>query len=302
MPEEIQKTRVVYFHKNCADGVAAAGVCFLAFGNYAEYIPIDYYDKPDFAVCEEKEVYFVDFFPSKQMWIGLFESLPNEIFVLDHHRAAKELFGKLCHENFFSEAQIPRIIFVDNMSGAKLAQTLLFPGKVNHVIENISDADLFTHELEKSAEISLAMRYLAGNYPEVAASMIDYKAGFPEHLFQAGMGIKHCLMEQENIVKQQAHEISIFGKKGLIVNAVNNLFKTNVGHLLSKQSGTFGAVYDIFKNTEGKFVAKISFRGNHETEFKVLEIAEQLGGGGHDYAASAVVPLEDLILILESKM
>ena len=89
----------------------------------------------------------------------------------------------------------------------------------------------------------------------------------------------NCAIEYSYMASCIKHD---FINKGLAVNATEQ-YASEVGNILAKQSGTYGAVW-TYKGA-GKY--KVSLRS--VKEFDVLLIAKLYGGGGHKNAAGFYV-------------
>lgn len=309
---DTEKTTVVFFHKDCADGVTGAAVCLSVFGDAAEYIPITYGDIPNYSeLCLNKYVIFVDFCPETSVQLLTICAVADRVAIFDHHETAINRFKVWEEFPELAEHQIAGKLltfFNKTMSGAKLAAKYLLQ-QIPPIVELISDADLFTFNEAGSRNTSIAVRYICGNDPMLVLPMLTKKSSELNYMYFAGFGIASAFKEQERIIEENAIEISLQETKGWIVNATNNIHKTVLGNILAKRNDTFGIVYDITER-EGKLLAKCSIRGQkpYENEigksegFSVLKIAENFGGGGHEYAASFNLNLTDLEKLLCSEL
>lgn len=134
---------IVLFHKHCLDGRAAAWALFQRFGSNADYIAIGHngdgqkaIEKALEATNEEKDVYIVDYTPSKEAIIQLLEK-SKSVTIADHHVAAKEKTSGIASEKL-------TVFFDPNESGASLTWKTL----VENYIEKREDP-WFLEEVRK---------------------------------------------------------------------------------------------------------------------------------------------------------
>jgi oligoribonuclease NrnB/cAMP/cGMP phosphodiesterase (DHH superfamily) len=144
------KTYVLY-HGNCPDGFGAALAAWMKFGQDAEYIPVSY-GKPMPAMDSFSRVYILDFSYKRQELIELKERM-FAVRVLDHHHTAEQELKGL----EFAQFDMTR-------SGAVMAWRHFHPDIHTPLFFSyLEDRDLWRFKLEKSREVSCALR----SYPYV---------------------------------------------------------------------------------------------------------------------------------------
>lgn len=149
-------TNYVLYHGNCPDGFGAAFAAWLRFDKNAEYIPVSYGKPvPDMITGDETAVYIVDFsYPTKV--IDHLVTSHGKVVVLDHHHTAKCELESLMRE-YNSDPYLIR--FDLNKSGAVLAWEYFHRNLgVPEFFLYLQDRDLWEFKLDKSREVSMALR------------------------------------------------------------------------------------------------------------------------------------------------
>lgn len=274
---------IIIYHDHCNDGFGAAFIAhqhLVADGHEVTMFPFNYGDMllTDEA-SHEATLHILDFSFPPSVMLALC-TVYKEVVWLDHHKTAIDAWfdsGVVCPQNLY-------YWLTDNHSGtmlawlhyeAKLAPTLKEAlESAPHWIKLIDDRDrwVFQYPETKAFHAGLGLMPRDVKHWEVLASQkaVDLIVN------NGGAILSYQKMLYEQLM-ETAHEITIDGIKGLAAN-IPGQFASDVGHLLCKKSGTFGATY----HSNGKGY-KFSIRS--EGDFDVAAIAKAFGGGGHRNAA-----------------
>ena len=132
----------VLYHANCTDGAGAALAAFIAMGDTAEYIPVQYgYPPPMYGPSDI--IYIVDFSYPRSVLMDMADRV-SMVVVLDHHKTAKADLEGLEHDNM-------KVFFDMNKSGAVLTWEYFHPDRPTPLLFNhIQDRDLWKFERQGS--------------------------------------------------------------------------------------------------------------------------------------------------------
>ena len=294
--QEPCKTNLVLYHgNNCPDGFAAATVLYMALGDTADYIAINYGDGlPD---VRGKEVYLVDFaFVNEQL--HLMHDLNNKAknwVLIDHHATAiKQLQSELSPE------MLSHCVFDTTRCGAMLTWRTVFPKTEPPLfLHYIQDADLYQNKLQGSKEVTTALvHWLNFDFNGWVALMRYSNDSSFNNLKWAGDIIITALKKQFEQALAAQHPIWLMNHSGLAVNADVLTFKTELGNALAQKSMTFGCVYQQIGNKWKLSLRSLNdlqdTKGQPAISCNVKKIAESFGGGGHDTAASFYLTNEQM--------
>lgn len=303
---------LVIYHADCTDGYGAAFAAFMALGDEAEYVPMNYapqYSTLDLAnMTLDRDVYILDFsFPREAMQY-IFAHAKRVVW-LDHHKTAFEMWcekyekGMRVHQNI-GNPDVHELILDDNKSGALLAWEWFHGRKdVPLLIQHIDDRDRWVWALDGSAEIHAALGAMQPwsfvQWKAFITQNDEYDKSPREKLYQLKQQGTAILRAQKQHVEQmakQARKCEIPYSEvptpkpvaiGLAVNA--SLHQSEVGHELANASGTFCLVwYLVDDNT-----VRCSLRSNGD--YDVSAIARAFGGGGHRNAAGFETDVQTLM-------
>ncbi|HNG55595.1 MAG TPA: DHHA1 domain-containing protein [Nitrospira sp.] len=292
---------LVIYHANCTDGFGAAFSAWLALGDEAEYVPMNYnsINPADLAdLTDDREVYILDFSLPRVQMESVFR-LAKRVVWLDHHKTAFEMWrGKykkgMIHQSGEFDKQL--ILLNDNKSGALLAWEYFHPNtEVPMLIQHIDDRDRWQWKLRCSAEIHAALGSMQPWSFEQWEELIQ-----PEHYGSLCTEGAAILRAQDQTVQQiVGHARKSYIEHphggdndwvfvtGLAVNSP--VHQSEVGHELANQSGTFGLAWYLAEDN----TVRCSFRSNGD--YDVSAIARVFGGGGHRNAAGCEVSIETLL-------
>jgi len=273
------KAKVIY-HANCVDGFGAAWAFHklseLLYPGGVEYAPMSYGQEliPDEQGAENIDLYILDFSFGRQT-LELCSDHYSSVTVLDHHKTAQDALTGWAHGRKNLE-----IIFDMGRSGAGITWDYLAirPQGRPRLIDYIEDRDIWIWNLEFSAEVNALIGFAHKSF-EAYTAMDDVL----RTNFQAAVDSGAMLLEQQkrhcnSIISSTRREITIGDKQGLVCNCPGQ-FASDVGNVLAKQSGTFGATYFTDLNGDVKF--SLRSIGDYDVE----KIAREYGGGGHKNAA-----------------
>lgn len=298
----MKNNTLVFYHANCIDGFTAAAVAFLALGfpkSAAKFVPVKYEEReqiieqylPLLKSKEFQNVYILDFSFSYKDTLLLNEH--SEAFVwLDHHQTALDMWAgegsKEAVDGFYDySAGSKRIILNRNKCGAMLAWDYFMPSHLEcpELIKIVNDYDLWQFKLPQTKGVIAALELelpkarfelwqgYFNNWPMIRhTSMIS-------ELLDVGAYIQAAKEAQiKLLIESTKRKCVIDGLEGLICN-LPKLFASEVGAILAKESGTFGATY----YTDDKGITCFSLRS--VGDFDVAQIAQKFGGGGHKNSA-----------------
>lgn len=267
----------IIYHDPCLDGFGAAFAAWLIYGDSATYHPTTYGCPPPDVTG--KDVVIVDFsYPPEQ--VRAMEQQANTLVLLDHHKtSAKDFHGYKCMCG-------NKVHFDMEKSGARLAWEYFHPGKcIPPLINLIEDRDLWNWKYEDTKFFNAALQNTPKDFHVwkgiLEFSSHDYKDFIKQGRAQSGQWDTLC-----QTLLRHAMPVEIDGIAGLMLNAPYE-FATDLGNLLSKQSGTFGLIYGF---EPGRIKASL----RSQAPFDVSNIASRFGGGGHAQACGLSLTLEQV--------
>ena len=294
---------LVIYHDNCTDGFGAAFSAWLALGDEAEYVPMNYnsINPADLAdLTDDREVYILDFSLPRVQMESVFR-LAKRVVWLDHHKTAFEMWCSKAPDLFFTihkEADDQKHIVLDDCkSGALLAWEYFHPDtEVPMLIKHIDDRDRWQFKLDGSKELHAA---LASYRPW---SFKRWNQLYEDEAWTYGMlkaeGAAILRAQDQTVQQIVGHARKSYIEHphggdndwvfvtGLAVNSP--VHQSEVGHELANQSGTFGLAWYLAEDN----TVRCSFRSNGD--YDVSAIAKAFGGGGHRNAAGCTVSLDTL--------
>ena len=268
---------IVFYHKNCQDGLASAWVAWKKFKNKAEYIALNYQDPFDYNV-KGKKIYFLDVIPNRKILEKLKKS-GCEIVIIDHHLSAKKNLDLASPGSFIIRLDMRR-------SAAVLTWKYFFPGKkIPKILLYVEDMDLWNNKKRFSREIvaSISLSDFDSKKWDKLVDDIEDSKKRKKYILTGKEIVKH---EDEMIkeIVQKAKKIKMGKIKTLIVNS--SVLISQIGSVLIKQLPPMAIIW-----FEAGDVKRISLRSNGKVD--VSKIAEKYGGGGHKCAAGFAIKTED---------
>jgi oligoribonuclease NrnB/cAMP/cGMP phosphodiesterase (DHH superfamily) len=240
------------------------------------YSPMNYGEEirtPEVFPWHETDLYILDFsFPAHVL--STLAVKYNSITLIDHHKTAIE---QLTDANLGSNVNI---ILNSEYSGAYLAWRHFNPYEgVPLLIQYIQDRDLWKFSLPFSKEITsyiYSFPFTFVDYNRLSVTPLDEMKEHGATILRVNQ--RHC----ESIVAASTRKFNLIGHEGLVCNCPGQ-FASDVGNILAKRTGTFGATYYAAENGAHKF----SLRS--VGDFDVSKLAAEFGGGGHKNAAGFVL-------------
>jgi uncharacterized protein len=279
-------TKIGIYHKNCADGVAAAAVLLRKFPDIKLFSLTHSHTEDEVAhihkiAGEDNEIYFVDFA------VGIEEFLDkgHKITVLDHHIGVRERVEKPAKEN-----EKLTYIFDNDKSGASLAWSYFFGDeKMPEIIKYVEDSDLWTKKYEDTKYVT---SFLSTN-ADTPEKMLEFiENGNIEEIKEKGKIIADYSDVQINRIIENAESINL--KIGKLVAPAYNLtsgeYSSVIGNKLSVLHNKTAIMFSIKSNS-----VKFSLRSIDGQEPNALGFAKMLGGDGHENSAGAEIPLKDFL-------
>ena len=296
------KTLVVY-HKNCADGMAAAWAAYTYFGDTAEYLAMNYND-PRVLLSPESELSFPAELKDRDVYILDFSFKPDihsaivaeaaEVVWLDHHKTAFEDRGLDPAKAYEQRTGRDVCVLDPHMSGCLIAWNFFHPESAPpFALRLIDDRDRWVWQYgadTRNFATALRSKPLTIERIEEAVyavySLIEQGAAM-NTLFDQQLDDITCKPVRLELRATSTQDLTGLSWVGLAVNCTPQ-FASEAGNKLADKSGTFGATWCAGDN--GKIFFSLRSIGNYD----VSEIARFYGGGGHKNAAGFNTPFRCL--------
>ena len=281
-PEKTEANPLVIYHGHCADGFAAALAAWLFFEGRGEYLGLGHgkvQQVSELPPLEGRPVYILDFSFSAEILQGI-DDVASKLVMLDHHKSAADKLGTF-------QCRCGIVHFDMTQSGAKLAWRF-FQGDqpMPDLVRFVEDRDIWVWQYPESAAFLAALDMEPFEFPrwaEIAAFSAEQSAAFRER----GGAMNEKFMSLCHDIARNAAPITFNGEAGLMVNCPG-AFSSEVGDLLSTQSGTFALLWNCSKDS----IVKGSLRSVRS--YNVIPLAESMGGGGHAQACGFKMGIERL--------
>lgn len=269
---------VVFYHKDCADGFAAATVAYMVLGDDTTFVPVQYGDEvPD---VTGKVVYMVDFSVPPET-LTTMAATAKRITIIDHHKSAIEKYDG------YAKPDNVNLELNEERSGAWLAHQYFFPDDiVPDIIRLIDDRDRWQFRLDGSKDLNRVLfARRPWNFAQWAEWIVD-DMWLPE-LVDEGRALTRAFNADLKSVLESAIPCTILGHRGLALNA-NAMFSSEAGHMMAEASETFGLVWRV--GASGAVYCSLRSSGDYD----VATIAQLFGGGGHRNAAGFETDLDTI--------
>ena len=295
------KTLVVY-HKNCADGMAAAWAAYTYFGDTAEYLAMNYNDPA--VKLENDSLTFPVPLSGRRVFILDFSFKPSihaaivaetaEVVWLDHHKTAFEDRGLDPAKAYEQRTGRDVCVLDPSMSGCLIAWNFFHPESAPpFALRLIDDRDRWVWQYgadTRNFATALRSKPLSLDSIEQAVDNVD-------KLIEHGAAM-NTLFDQQladitakpvrlELRATSTQDLTGLSWEGLAANCTPQ-FASEAGNKLAEKSGTFGATWCAGDN--GKIFFSLRSIGNYD----VSEIARFYGGGGHKNAAGFNTPFRCL--------
>jgi oligoribonuclease NrnB/cAMP/cGMP phosphodiesterase (DHH superfamily) len=289
---------IIFYHYPCPDGTAAALAAFLKFGDAAEYRPINYGQGFEAPGLKDRDVYFLDFAPTRDEIFSLV-GVCKTVTILDHHKTAEKNLEFLSFPNL-------QIVFDQTKSGAMLSHEFFNPEtaamqnnkyfagcRQYSFFETIQDRDLWKFEGPNTRAVGA---YLQSQPLTIEVFKEVYENWNCVDIDYVTLGLA-CLDMESRLVERMAARPSILMVAGYPVIAANApVLHSEVGHYLNEKYP-----YSPFACTwlfDGLKVY-LSLRSRKDGP-DVSEIAKKVNpnAGGHKNAAGAEITPQRLAVMI----
>ena len=282
--------KLCIYHKNCADGFAAAWVVNDFYQGNVDFHAADYKSEPPDVTG--RDVIIVDFSYKKPVIEKMIEQC-NSLLIIDHHQTAiSELAfippaksSMFSYYGAFGEHKA-QVLFDTSKSGCMLAWKFFFPNReCPSLLKHIQDRDLWEFKLDGTKEIMSALF----SYPYDFKIWNEFMGGNGEvTLYKEGLAlIRKQNKDVRNAIDSSVRMMIINGFKVPVANVPKSM-ASDAGNILCSGMITFAATY--FDKRDGR---EFSLRSD-EQGVDVAKIAEIFGGGGHKHASGFTLPYNRL--------
>lgn len=289
--------KLIITHGNCVDGCTCRAILEEKYGEQAEYIEVDHAEvDPAFPEKFQKFWDYVSQFKNtevfmadiclKEVFIDLFLENNNIVNIIDHHETALPLI-KMLRERKKDNPEIAlNITFSDDNSesGAMLTWKHVHPNvKPPMLVEYVSDGDLWTFNYGYDTNYfysgMLANNRQPKQVPKNYWIQLLHDNVELKKVIDLGSTIYGPYIEEVKSFVPFATEVVLDGQTGYMVNA-SLKYKSELGNFLALKNMTFGLVWEV--KDDGMVACSL----RSVKPFRVKEIAEKFGGGGHGQAAA----------------
>jgi len=285
------KKILIAYHGHCLDGFTAAWVARKELIESCGYTPeeIDTLEMVYGKLVELEQraedydtVYILDFSIPVPLLTQIAEVA--EVYVMDHHKTAMEMYAQedlLYWQGFIGKAHVT--IDMTECGASLTYQSMVTTiGELPVLLKYVKDHDLWEHEYIDTPSVNKYLRTLPKSFARwniLETQLEDSKLENNIIISGEGMQAYHDMIVSHLVA--EATEVTIGGITGLAVNC-SPQFTNEVGHLLGKQSGTYGATWQQVGSE-----VKWSLRSDRNTEgtTDVSALCKKFGGGGHENAA-----------------
>lgn len=274
---------VCLYHINCFDGLGAAYAVASAMSeSNVEFHAVDYRDPaPD---LKGAAVIIVDFSYDIETMQRLVDECDAMIF-LDHHDRSDKIVEQL--HQYVSENKISKALhfgYDANKSGAVMAWEFFHPHRdTPPVLRCIGDRDLWKFELAETRAVIEGLSRWGMELDVWIQKLKDPYMAFDECLQIGTPLIEKLDADVDLVIKMTRRSVNLFGDLVPLINVPKNLTSEAVGRLAKDQPYAIGYYDDATHRV-------FSLRSRKGDGTNVRELAETMGGGGHDNAAGFTVP------------
>lgn len=289
--------KLVITHGNCVDGCTCRAILEEKYGNQAEYIEVDHAEiDPAFPEKFQKFWDYVSQFKNtevfmadiclKEVFINLFLDNNNVVNIIDHHETAIPLINKLRDKKQQNPDMPLHITFSDDNSesGAMLTWKHMHKNeKAPVMVEYVSDGDLWKFQYGYDTNYFYSGLLANNRQPKEVSKdywiQLLHDDAEVKNIIDVGSTIYGPYIEEVKSYLPYATEVVLDGHTGLMVNAPMK-YKSELGNFLAQKNMTFGLIWE--EKEDGMIACSL----RSIKPFRVKEIAEKFGGGGHGQAAA----------------
>jgi oligoribonuclease NrnB/cAMP/cGMP phosphodiesterase (DHH superfamily) len=284
-----EKEVVIFYHKHCVDGTAAAAVVLRKFPE-AKAIPMSYSEEAnDIAAAKtyltpETKMIFVD------TTLGLEELavFGSEILVIDHHISEQNRVTELVRAN-----SKLTYVFDNNESGATLAFRYFFPNEISPTfLTYVRDIDLWKNEMLPESDYLNQYLSTKRNQPEALFPLFQLDFNLENYLNLGKVLKEYVDLEVAYTTKLDPLYIKIGDAKVPAFNITNH--QSKAGNVLALKYNSAVILYVIMGD-----YTRLSIRSTQGCQPNARAVAEVfVGGGGHDHSAGATMATSDFLKLL----
>lgn len=287
---------ILISHVNCMDGTASALVA-CNFVNFDVVLFLNYGEEAKFdklELCKNTNVVFVDFSFKRDKLIEISNKV-NSLLVLDHHKTAQKELENL-------NAQYNNIETVFNMEKAGIGVVCDYYNykPKNELLNYIQDRDLWKFELPFSKEVNeyIAFYGAFNNIQKLQELYQDFNIEKAKDIGEVLLEKKEQDVERTS---KKAKELSIVvDNVKYEIMALNNTSNiSEVGNKICHDTNKISMSYFIVE--DNKVICSLRSLENIENG-DCSVIANAFGGGGHKFASGFTIKLEQLGILLNSRL
>ncbi len=277
----VEQKVVGIYHKSCIDGTTAAAVLCRKFPETKTYSLSHDFGLDDITpilktITPDTKVFTLD------CALGVQEILTqgSAVTTIDHHISVNERLNLLAKTNTKFT-----YVFDNEKSGASLTWSYFFSDSpIPEVIRLVEDSDLWRWKFgDDTKYVNNYLSTLVNKPEEILPLLID----LPKSVKEQGAIISQYAKILIDQFVSEAKPVTLFiGPYTVPAYNVTTFFKSEIGDSLSKISNSPVCLFTII----GERV-RLSFRSQKGQHPSPLELATIAGGGGHENAAGASIPI-----------
>lgn len=263
---------ICIYHKDCLDGLTAAWIVKSKYPDTL-LIPANYGDKPPLELIDnDTHVFIVDFsYPSKEL--KSIEQICNNLIVLDHHESAiRKLESYPLKEHTLLHFDITK-------SGAILTWEYFHSEHIMPAwIQAVGDRDIWEFKYPYTKEIC---EYIQSK-PLTIEWLDEIHIMDINDIIERGIKLWKPKMDKWlKRIKEDSYRYEILGYNVPIINMHPTEGVSEVLDIMAKDEPFAMSYY----HSKDQIIYSFRSAKDQEQSVNVAELAEQLGGGGHKYAA-----------------
>lgn len=272
---------VVAYHANCTDGLAAAAVVLAALDHThcGKFVPVQYGQPlPEVITRGGDSILFVDWCPEPEQIAGLQEGW-KDWFVIDHHKSRE----------WIAEKYPEHAVFAGDKCGAVLTFEWLHPGKpLPEMLLYVQDRDLWQWKLPDSRAVSAALAQEDRDVDRFCRLLTDFNAA--QVIAKGEILLASRTRAAQSLASKAFRVGSDYGDGFYAVNATADM--SEVCEEMLKLYPEIQVACAFFQLDPHNVQLSFRSRSHAPTWINALGMAQYFGGGGHEHAAGAKMPLK----------
>jgi uncharacterized protein len=284
--------RVALYHKDCADGTAAAAVFLTKYPEahvvamHHKYVPEQLEDAVKH-VTSDTECFTLDCI----IGAGIMAERGASLTIIDHHEAVFAAAAAHAHNARSGTAFLDK-----DHSAAVLAWKFFYPDiPVPHILELIEDIDLWRFKYGKDADY---LRSAVEQYENDPLGFTALLHAPLEPLLEKG---RHAVEYRDMLIDQYMHKanpvelsVTVSGVDMKVPCYNATFFKDYIANRFSEKTEGVVGVFAVV----GADI-RISFRSFDTHVPNAFAVAAAFGGGGHPNASACSLPLADFVRLTQ---